>query len=98
MPAGRTRRRAWRGASLAAACAGLAATFLAEPALAQCAMCKSVVAQSPEAQALAGELNKAILFMLAAPYVVFGSFTAYLFRGRLGGFARRALRTLLLPR
>jgi len=87
-----------RGASFVAALALLAATFAADPALAQCAMCKSVVAQSPEAQAMAGELNKAILFMLAGPYVVFGSITAYLFRGTLGEFVRRALRALVLPR
>ena len=48
----------------------------AAPALAQCSMCQSVVAQSPEGQAMAGELNKAILLMFVAPYLVFGSFAA----------------------
>jgi hypothetical protein len=61
-------------------------------------MCQSVLVQSPEGQALAGELNKAILLMFAAPYVVFGSFAAYFFRGRIGGVARRTLRTIVLPR
>jgi hypothetical protein len=71
---------------------------LAEPVLAQCSMCKSVVAQSPEGQAIAGELNKAILVMFAAPYLVFGSFTAYFFRGRIGQVVRRILSALVLPR
>ena len=56
----------------------------APAALAQCSMCKAVVAQSPEGQRMAGELNKAILVMLAAPYLVFGSCAAVLFRSRLG--------------
>jgi hypothetical protein len=76
----------------------LALLVLAEPAFAQCSMCKSVLAQSPEGQAMAGELNKAILVMFVAPYVVFGSFTAYFFRGRIGDVVRRALRTLVFPR
>lgn len=71
---------------------------LAAPALAQCSMCRSVIAQSPEGQAVAGELNKAILVMFAAPYLVFGSFAAYFFRGRIGGVLRRALGGLVLPR
>jgi hypothetical protein len=69
---------------------------LAEPALAQCSMCRSVVAQSPEGRRVASELNKAILLMFAAPYLVFGSFAAWLFRGRLGAVARRAARWLVL--
>jgi hypothetical protein len=36
--------------------------------------------------------------MFAAPYLVFGSVAAYLFRGRLGAGLRRAGRALLLPR
>lgn len=71
---------------------------LAEPAFAQCSMCQSVLVQSPEGQAMAGELNKAILVMFAAPYLVFGSFAAYFFRGRIGGVVRSTLRALVLPR
>jgi hypothetical protein len=71
---------------------------LPDPVLAQCSMCRSVVAQSPEAQRIAGELNKAILLMFAAPYLVFGSFAAWMLRGRLGEAARRAARWLVLPR
>ena len=70
----------------------------AGPALAQCAMCRSVIAQSPEAQRVAGELNKAILLMFFAPYLIFGSFAAWIFRSRLGAFAKRLASLLLLPR
>jgi hypothetical protein len=61
-------------------------------------MCQSVLVQSPEGQAMAGELNKAILVMFVAPYLVFGSFAAYFFRARLDGAVRRTLRALVLPR
>jgi len=70
----------------------------APPALAQCSMCKAVVAQSPEGQRMASELNKAILVLFAAPYLVFGSCAAFLFRGRLGELGRRLARFLVLPR
>ena len=73
---------------------GLAAT----PAAAQCAMCRSVIAQSPEGQRVAGELNKAILLMFFAPYLIFGSFTAWIFRSRIGGGLRRVASVLFLPR
>lgn len=53
---------------------------VAEPAIAQCAMCKTVVNGSAEGQAVSGELNRAILVMLAAPYLVFGTLAAVLFR------------------
>jgi hypothetical protein len=70
----------------------------APPAVAQCSMCKSVVAQSPEGRQLAGELNKAILLMLASPYLIFGSCLAVVFRNRLGDLGRRFLRARPLPR
>ena len=72
--------------------------LMVEPALAQCAMCRSVIAQSPEGQRIAGELNKAILLMFFAPYLIFGSFAAWIFRSRLGAFSRRLAGLLLLPR
>lgn len=56
----------------------------AVPAAAQCAMCKTVLTGSSEGQAVAGELNHAILVMLVAPYLVFGTLAAVLFRKRLG--------------
>ena len=70
----------------------------ASPALAQCSMCRSVIAQSPEGQRIAGELNKAILVMFLAPYLIFGSFAAFIFRSRIGGALKRLLGVLLLPR
>ena len=70
----------------------------ASPALAQCSMCRSVIAQSPEGQRIAGELNKAILVMFLAPYLIFGSFAAFIFRSRIGAFLRRLAGLLLLPR
>jgi hypothetical protein len=73
---------------------GLAAT----PAAAQCAMCRSVIAQSPEGQRVAGELNKAILLMFFAPYLIFGSFTAWIFRSRIGVALKRVAGLLFLPR
>jgi hypothetical protein len=42
-----------------------------EPAAAQCAMCRRALA-SPEAQQLAEALRSGILFLLAAPFLVFG--------------------------
>jgi len=47
---------------------------------AQCAMCKTALTGSPEGQIVAGELNHAILVMLASPYVVFAVLAAILFR------------------
>jgi len=69
-----------------------------EPALAQCAMCRSVIAQSPEGQQVAAELNKAILLMFFAPYLIFGSFAAWIFRSRIGVTLRRVAGLLFLPR
>lgn len=88
-----------RAAALAAGAGlALAGLFAADPALAQCAMCKTTVAQSPEGRALAEELNSAILVMFVAPYLVFGTITAVVFRRRLGPFLPRVVRLLFLPR
>jgi hypothetical protein len=61
-------------------------------------MCRSVLAQSPEGQRVAGELNKAILVLFFAPYLVMGGTAAWIFRTRLGGLVRRAVRLIVLPR
>jgi hypothetical protein len=50
------------------------------PAAAQCAMCKSVLTSSAEGRAFSQQLDRAILLMFFAPYVVFGTFVAVLFR------------------
>lgn len=56
------------------------------PALAQCSMCKTALTNSSEGQRIAGEFNRAILLMVAAPYVVFGSIAGWLFRSRIRGW------------
>lgn len=76
----------------------VALLLLPEPALAQCSMCKTVVTQSPEGRQLSGQLNLAIVVMFFAPYLVFGSIAAVLFRGRLTAFALKVVRVLFLPR
>jgi len=68
------------------------------PALAQCSMCQQVVSQSPEARRIGAELNRAILLMFVAPYLVFASFAFILFRDPIGRHARRLIRTFFLPR
>ncbi len=69
-----------RGGVLALALLALVAC--GAPAAAQCAMCRTAVTQSPEGRALAGSLNRAILMLMAAPYVVFGTGALLFFRHR----------------
>jgi hypothetical protein len=71
----------------------LAAALLAwaEPALAQCTMCRSALEGSLEGAALQGPLNRAILLLFVAPYLVLGSFAALVWREPL----LRRLRPLL---
>lgn len=59
------------------------AAGLADPALAQCSMCKTALTNSAEGQRVAAEWNRAILVMVAAPYLVFGSIASWLFRSRI---------------
>jgi hypothetical protein len=49
---------------------------------AQCAMCKTVLQGSPEGRSLSLSLDRAILLMFVAPYLVFGTFVAFAFRSR----------------
>jgi hypothetical protein len=75
------------------AAAVLAATVLAVPAFAQCAMCKTTLTGSHEGQLVARQLNEAILLMFCAPYAVFGSLAALVFRSRIRqGLSRAASR------
>jgi hypothetical protein len=83
---------------LAAIVFGLVLLFDPSPALAQCSMCRAVITQSAEGQRMAGELNRAILLMVAAPYLIFGSCAAVLFRSRLAATLKRVARILILPR
>jgi hypothetical protein len=62
----------------------LAVAGLGDTAWAQCAMCKTVLQGSQEGRSLQSELNRAILLMIAAPYVIFGGFVAVIFRRPLG--------------
>lgn len=90
-----TRRSAVLVAGAGLLLAGLLAT---EPALAQCMMCKATVTQSPEGRAMAEKLNHAIIVMFFAPYLVFGTIAAVVFRARIALFLARVLRFLFLPR
>jgi hypothetical protein len=89
----RTRRLLVLGL-LAVSCLALFGT----PALAQCSMCQQVISQSPEARRISAELNRAILLMFVAPYLVFTSFALMFFRAPLGRHLRRMLRIFFLPR
>src|SRR5688500_12071960 len=50
---------------------------------AQCAMCRTALTGSPEGRAIGEQFNRAILLMMAAPYVVIGTVGAVFFRERL---------------
>jgi hypothetical protein len=76
----------WRAVVLLAVAGCLAATG---PAAAQCAMCKAVLEGAVEGRRIAEGLNKGILLMLAAPYLIFGSFLLLVFRRRLLDSAAR---------
>lgn len=82
------RRR--RGLALGALVFVLALALPAPPAPAQgCPMCRTALTNSPEGRAMAASFNHAILLMLAAPYMVFGTGVAIFFRRRLAGAALR---------
>lgn len=68
------------------------------PALAQCAMCKATLAGSVEGRALQAPLNRAILLLLAAPYLVFACLVFAAFRKHIQQSAGRALAALRLQR
>jgi hypothetical protein len=87
-------RRVVFGGLLAVSCLAV----FGPPALAQCSMCRQVVAQSPEAQRMGAELNRAILLLFVAPYLVFMSFALVLFRVPIGQRIRRLVRLFFLPR
>jgi hypothetical protein len=73
-------------------------SVLATPALAQCSMCRQVVSTSPEAQRMSAELNRAILLLFVAPYLVFTTIALALFRAPIGRQVRRVVRIFFLPR
>ena len=59
----------------------LAVVLLADPVLAQCAMCRRAL-QSPEGQQLAAALRSGILVLLAAPFAAFGAVAALAVRAQ----------------
>ena len=69
---------------LAGAAALIVALFASSPpAMAQCAMCRTALEQ--ENGQLAGGFNRAILFLLGAPYLVFGSLAGGIYYQRVRG-------------
>jgi hypothetical protein len=78
-------KKAALGLVLAAGLLALAAA----PAGAQCVMCKTALAGSPEGRGIGAQFNQAILVMIAAPYLVVGGFLLGVYRGRLAHDARR---------
>jgi len=61
---------------------------------AQCAMCKTALTNSPEGRGLVPEFNRAILLMIAAPYVVFGAVGVAAFHHRIRSAMGRAVARL----
>jgi hypothetical protein len=68
------------------------------PAAAQCAMCRTVLTGSAEGQSMAKGLNQGILLMLAAPYLIFGTFVAVALRRRWQPALARVAGRLRAPR
>lgn len=58
------------------------AAISASPVSAQCAMCRTALTESAEGQQLAAGFNSAILFLLGAPYLVFGTLAGSLWISR----------------
>ncbi|MFQ5695613.1 MAG: hypothetical protein ACE5HB_06460 [Terriglobia bacterium] len=52
--------------------AALALLLATDVVFAQCAMCRTALANSPEGQRLAGGFNQGILFLLGAPFLIAG--------------------------
>ena len=60
----------------------LVTAFGAATVSAQCAMCRTALTESPEGQQMAAGFNNAILFLLGAPYLVFGTLVGSLWYSR----------------
>ena len=54
--------------------------FWCQPALAQCAMCKEALANSPEAAAATRQFNMGILVLLAPPVTMFAGIFVMVYR------------------
>lgn len=75
----------------------MAALACAPEALAQCAMCKTALTNSPEGRAIGADFNRAILVMIAAPYLVLSAIAVTFFRHRLRAALRRLIGRPVLP-
>jgi hypothetical protein len=72
--------------------AALVAASLPSSVLGQCAMCKAALEGSTDG--LGAQFNRAILVMMAGPYLLMGVFGVVLFRERLRDAGRRMLARL----
>jgi len=63
----------------------------AAPAFAQCAMCRASIEGSAEGRRVSADLNRAILVLFAAPYLVSGTCATFLFRRRIRSFLKERL-------
>jgi|SRR4051812_20916514 hypothetical protein len=78
--------------------AGAALLVWAPAAGAQCSMCQTALLNSAEGRGIGQEFNRAILVMLFAPYVVFGSVGAVLLRHHIARSVRSWMARLGLRR
>lgn len=83
----------WAGQALRAIGAAAALLIIGrDAALAQCAMCRTALLNSPEGQQIAAGFNRGILFLFVAPFLVAGTIAFLMFRLRIC-----ALRSVWLP-
>lgn len=88
------RRHPGRARLAVALLAGAVAVLAADPALAQCVMCKTALTGSAEGRAMVAHFNHGILLMVFAPYFVMGAFAVAIFRERIVRRAGRLLSAL----
>ena len=70
---------------------GVVFVVLQVSAWAQCVMCATALASSPEGQALAGSFRYGIMILLVAPYIILGSIGYAIFRAFRKKTANRTL-------
>jgi hypothetical protein len=73
---------------MAAIAVAASAAIWCEPALAQCAMCKEALANSPEAAASARQFNLGILVLLVPPVTMFAGIFVMIYRSGKAGAGR----------
>lgn len=77
----------WARGALWAFGAVAALLIRSDTALAQCAMCRTALLNSPEGQIIAAGFNRGILFLFAAPFLVAGTIAFLIFRSRVGALS-----------